>query len=307
MTAKIEVARKGGRGRPLGRRVSLRDPQLCRRCPCGIDVALTVFIPGKGDSTDDDGMYLYDTESTIQEFLDGLGAKIEAGGPPEEDPGPSTCCVHQILRVSLDSDRSVRQNGMDVANRLTTLLRAASQASGVRRMFIHLVGFSAGGMVAVEVARGISEGVRRDGEGCSLRRPRARQWCGHDVEQLVPVVIDVVTIATPYDPAFLMELGADLGMLLVGGWPAEFCTSVGALDFGGDSRPTCVCGYLAVVTDSADDEAGDQRPGAEVEEWHPTIVELHGATHVGALAAALEDSRLETILNPGCGCAIPNG
>lgn len=295
MTARIRLARSR-QGTPLVRRIDFSDPALCRRCPDGIDAAFTVFIPGKGDSTDDQGMYEYDTEDQIQDFVEGLGTEIASGGPGGDTSGPYECCAHLVFRVTLDSDRTVRQNGQDLTSRLATLLRAAAQASGIRRLFVHLIGFSAGGLVAVEVARGLSDDVQRDGGDCSLRRRRPRQWCEREMPSRVPVKIDIVTIATPYDPSFLIDVGAALGMLL-GGWPAEFCTSVGALDFGGGSRPVCVCNYVAIVTDDTDEEAGNQHPDDEVEDWSPHEMHITGATHMdrSRRSSTMRDSTTSSI------------
>lgn len=295
MAAGVRVARRGGDGSVLGRLVEF-DETICRRCPEGVDVGVTVFFPGLGDDTDDNNHYTYETEDQIQQFLDDLGAKM-AAGKPTSSYEHSPCCVQILLRVDLDSDRSMRENGADVAAQLYSVLQGLGSSPAVKSVAFHLFGFSAGGFVAVETASSLSARVPRSAGELAYGRPRPVEWCGRTVQQ-IPVCMDLVTLATPYENCLLLEGLAELGNLL----DNSFFNSCGALDFGSEERPDGVSSYVAIVTGDEDAEAGSDPPGPEVSGWNPEVKDFPGHDHVGSLTAAVNDDTLLPILNPGCGC-----
>ena len=288
-----------------------RSKEHCRDCPEGAGLSVTVFFPGLGDDVVD-GRFTYVPESQI--VLDGfrhwLGRRIDPTAPrPAHEAAPvvPACCMQMLQTVEHDPYRSVIENAEDVAVELLAIVARAAgriRLSWIREVCFHLVGFSAGGLVALDTAKIVSERLVAQHGRCAKPRPAGQTWCGRPAPPEVSVGIDVVTIASPYDGApFVPEVFAELG-LLFGFDESRFRDSVGAQDYGGGPRPACLRRFVALVTEKgADDAAGGQLPGDQVEGWGFETYDLPGVSHLLALTRVRQVEQIARLIDQGCGCS----
>jgi hypothetical protein len=298
----------------------------CRECPDGGDLAITVFFPGTGDDTNAANEFVY-TGSAGQDLESFVAALSERIGRA------SRCCAQVLLRVHLDATRTAEENAEDVAGeagRLATLYAAGTP--WLRRIYFHLIGFSAGGIVALHCARKLP--CRVTGTFNTFDPVPARTWCGRLLappnDPRIPASIDVVTIATPFmnfGAAFerfrLVSLALRVYRALaratpfVGGTLA-FDISIGLNDYGGPP-PVCLCrndaptpdrrGLISFVTSAEyDDTSGADRDPTDdprLRGWEPFVRRLLRApgerlAHTSSPAKALAE--FPDVLVPGCRC-----
>jgi hypothetical protein len=298
----------------------------CKECPDGADLAITVFFPGTGDDTNDAKEFIYtgDAGRDLESFVAALSERIGRS---------SRCCVQVLLRVHLDATRTAEENADDVARQVNTL--AASFAAGspwLRRIYFHLIGFSAGGIVALHCARKLS--CRFTGAFNTFVPAPARTWCGRPLappgDLRIPASIDVLTIATPFmnfgagfENLRLVSLALRIYRALSGVLPfidgtLVFDISIGLNDYGGPP-PVCLCrndaptperrGLISFVTSSDyDDTSGadkDPTDDPRLRGWEPVARRLvkgpsERLTHIRSPSKALAE--FPNVLVPGCRC-----
>lgn len=225
-----------------------RAKEHCRDCPDGAGLSVTVFFPGLGDSVVDGRFeYVLETQMVLASYQRHLGERIDPTATRHDGvPAPLTppCCAQVLLAVELDPRRTVHENAEDVSLELRGIVERAVKppTSWIREVCFHLIGFSAGGLVAIDTARETSERLLVLYGGCAVPRPPGQTWCDRAAPSEVRVGIDVVTIATPYDGApFVPEVLAELGLLFsFRDSPTRFRDSVGAEDYGGGPKPACL-------------------------------------------------------------------
>jgi pimeloyl-ACP methyl ester carboxylesterase len=188
--------------------------------------------------------------------------------------------------VGYDPRERASANAEQIAAELELLLAAEAVSNDwVRKIWLHLVGFSAGGIVAVQTASRLRCEPR-------LARP-LRSWCGVPLEPVVPVEMDVVTMATPFDFPWYVSALATIGTALANalGLAVTFEWSIATNDYGGD-RPSCLCSFTAFISsDDYDDSSGaDSPPDDRLDSWNAKeidVPEAPGLTHVGVPAKVL--------------------
>ena len=284
-----------------------RPKEHCKDCPDGAGLSLTVFFPGLGDDVVDHE-FTYDAASQEAQagFQRRLGERIDPTARPPGAAGPAAppCCLQLLFAVELDPRRTVNENAQDVAKELLGIVERAVRppSSWIREICFHLIGFSAGGLVAIDTAKVASERlIARQGR-CAWPREPGQMWCGRPAPPEVRVGFDVVTIASPYD-GFVLEFLPELGLLFSCLAPdSRFFNSVGARDYGGGAKPACLRRFTAFVTAAdADDEAGGQQPGDGVAGWGAEPVDVPGTSHLIALLRVHQDQYVRHI-ELGCGC-----
>jgi hypothetical protein len=315
----------------------------CDNCPLGAAIALTVFLPGVGNGLDGSGRLDYvnpelvdpDTGqpgfNAIEAFLGKLVERFQAGSEQaQEEPCAAVCCQRWLYEASYDPGESARQNARSLRQMIETILQTMAGLRYVTKVYLHLVGFSAGGFVALNVAEEMMT--------CRVERRVAPLWCGRDLGgDFIPVEVDVVTIASPFgndfgplgiDPPVLntiFEFFVGLTRPVIG--PAlqffgvfhPFGYSLAENDYGGAPSP-CACEdaskLVALVSaeevggsaEKGDPYAGDRDPTADhrLEQWRPAVVDLDGQlddhTHDLLPLAILAKPELAKYLDPGCAC-----
>ncbi len=212
----------------------------CRDCAKGACLSLTVFFRGLGRQIGP--VIRYSAEES--NFPRQLTARLLEG--------EQKCCRKELMIAGYDPELNIPRN----ASALAAMIRANLANKGqvypwLTKINLHLVGFSAGGLLALEVARtlDISPVIS------------AAMWCDLPKNPSVAIEMDLVTIATPFD------LEIDLGFADFWAWVREyfgdgagFFTSVGASEYGGDGPPATLCAFTAFVSS---EKHGDDSPGAD--------------------------------------------
>jgi hypothetical protein len=286
-------------------------PPDLAECDGGYQVAITVYFPGAIDGFDTDGLSVSTGEGLEDEnrFLPALAAAIEAESEP--------CCLRLAYRTRYFR-ASARRNAELLAAILNGMGQTWANMPGVMKIHFHLIGFSAGGQVALNVASGL--------------------WPAYPSQvampPIVPSEVDVVTIATPLASSsnplvhvvskvvgFFAWLGRQLAKVFS---PDNvFNASIGEDDYG-KPVPSHLCRYVAIVTSSDFDHS----PGAEenpcddpvrLSDWKPLTLSMTQQDvdalppdpanpvtprHTIAPFAALQLH--PGLMAPGCGC-IPVG
>lgn len=295
----------------------------CDDCPApdAAAVAILVFFPGVGSDVQG-GRFTYTAAETA--FVDDLKDRI--------GNDTTACCRKTLLTASYDPHQSAAQNASRLAAIIDGLVDLEAMNDWVTRIHIHLIGFSAGGIVATQTAAALDCSVRYgrvarpnqytypgwDTLPDAEELPPARWWCGHG-DQLaleIPVHVDVVTMATPF------KIGGALSPLLsffapIGTFFAHvldillpfnltFRASLGENDYGG-AAPSCLCNFVSFVTSGAYDEewGADKDPtqDSRLDAWGPKAVPLPAVpelTHTGVPAEVLRTA--PSTLDAGCNC-----
>jgi hypothetical protein len=287
----------------------------CETCPDGVEVALTAVMWGVPDAVDADGLGVSVGEALADEtrFLQAVADRVNAPGP---------CCITAGFRVRYDPTRTVRETAEEVAAFLNGVAVAMAQAPFVARVRFHLIGFSAGGQVAINVASRVLSMIPR----APTVPLQDRLWCGRLLGEkgglAILVETDLVTIATPLGSSggvfgiitglselagFLAGLGRRLARLFASA--RTFATSVGEDDYGGP-RPARLCRYVGIVTcgdyDSSPGAEEDPRDDpARLGAWQPQVVALRREAgeptrHTDAAAVAVR--RFPGAFALGCAC-----
>jgi pimeloyl-ACP methyl ester carboxylesterase len=168
--------------------------------------------------------------------------------------------------VGYDPRERASANAEQIAAELELLLAAEAVSNDwVRKIWLHLVGFSAGGIVAVQTASRLRCEPR-------LARP-LRSWCGVPLEPVVPVEMDVVTMATPFDFPWYVSALATIGTALA------------------NALGLAVTFEWSIATNDYDDSSGaDSPPDDRLDSWNAKeidVPEAPGLTHVGVPAKVL--------------------
>ena len=293
---------KGGPVAPVVEPFPLSEPAVlsCEACPDGVRLSLTVFFNGIGD----------------KDATPGAVSRAERRFPAELAERMSKrrgqqCCIDEIFVITHDPELSIRENAAIVADILRLILRNRAATWPLLAANLHLQGFSAGGLLAVEVA-------------CQMdtsNLPTMPLWCGQPKTAAAPVQMDLVTIATPFD--FEWDFGiADLLSTL--GVEFGFLGSIGAGDYGSDTPPADLCAFTALVTSSdlGDESFGagnDPRDDDQLPGWfkpdsvipRTAVVDLterwpgEQVSHLGVLERVLADPGVLAALSAGCSCASP--
>ncbi|MBI5065314.1 hypothetical protein HZA97_03680 [Candidatus Woesearchaeota archaeon] len=247
-------------------------------CGNGNSLSFTVFFRGFGE--------LNEAERNFRNFLG-----------ERENSVSSTCCTSIVLPdFDYSYTKDIRENAKSIAyniNNVNTIITTGRD--DITSINLHLIGFSTGGLVAIETANLINQ---------ELPAPN-RESCGKKLPDSIPVKIDLVTIATPYEGDFGGGMFPKIGekfckTLGIGG---VLGCSVGSKDYGGKTAPKNLCSFTALVTDkTSDDTAGGHLPDIEKigEDWHPVVEHLENVGHNDAVLKALE-TRPE-LFNLGCEC-----
>ncbi len=251
-------------------------------CENGNSLSFTVFFRGFGE--------LNEAEQSFRNFLGEKKNSIN-----------SDCCTSFVLPdFDYSYTKDILENAKSIAYNINSMNKIiTSEREDITSINIHLIGFSTGGLVAIETANLVMQ---------ELPAPN-RESCGKKLPDSIPVKIDLVTIATPYKGDFgggvLPKIGKKFCKTLgVGG---VLGCSVGSKDYGGKAAPENLCSFTALVTDKAsDDTAGGHLPDAEHvgADWNIIVESLENAGHNDAVSKALE-ARPE-LFSLGCECNRQN-
>jgi len=157
---------------------------------------------------------------------------------------PHECCRTELLLVKHDPSATIGENAQEVAKRIDRAMRKAlNQDDWLLKINLHLVGFSAGGLLAVDTASRVDVSTR----------VRDKRWCGNEMPREVPVEMDLVTMATPYN------LSWTIASTIVSGLPWTYESSVGASEYRAPAADR-LCSFTALVSSASH---GDESPGAD--------------------------------------------
>jgi hypothetical protein len=206
----------------------------CENCPRGAGLSLTVFFYGIGERSFLSTTVRYSREESM--FPRALAEALARG--------PHECCRVEMMIVKHDPSGTIAENATAVAAAINQATDAAVAGyPWLTKINLHLVGFSAGGLLAVDTASRVD-----------LRtRVRDAEWCGHRMPREVPVEMDLVTMATPFNLEFF---GAGT---LTSGFPWTYESSVGASEYQAPA-PGLLCSFTAFVSSSSH---GDESRGAD--------------------------------------------
>jgi hypothetical protein len=253
----------------------------CESCPDGYGLSLTVYFPGAIDGVRNGvGISTGEGGADQRHFVSALESKLEEGEP---------CCLRLGYEVRYDPRRTAKQNAETLAALLNGLAQGLAALPGVVTIQYHLIGFSAGGQVALNVAPRLWEAFARS----------PLPWCdlpGEDFQPVVPAEIDLVTIATPLGSSgnvvvyalseiggFFAFLGRGLLQLVSSDW--VFNASIGEDDYGG-SAPAGLCRYVAIVTaDDFDESSGAEEDPCDdprrLGDWQPRTLRMGRSDFAG--------------------------
>lgn len=264
------------------------EDQDCN-CSEGVKLSITIYFRGIDESNPSE-----------DKFRDLIAAQDTNGATLE-----SKCCKHLYWSASYNSDKDVRENGRMLAQEINKLIEGNN--NGIKSVNIHLIGFSTGGLVAIEAASNIPSQISSP----------SRNWCGNKLSDNIPIEIDIVTIATPYGgfgnfgPQFAEGLcRLPIGKQIVGlfGGSVLAC-SVGHQDYGGHPPPTNLCKFTALVTErgeNGDNTAGGEKhyPDSKIlgEGWNPNVVSIGKVNHSEAVLKAWENH--QNLFTPKCSCFL---
>ncbi len=208
----------------------------------------------------------------------------------------NNCCGNIFLAPEYDQDKDIKENARIVADSINQIVKVykiiGSPKEGIKSVNVHLIGFSTGGLVAIETANNIN------------------------ISSEIESQIDIVTIATPYGgfgsygPQFaeaLCRLPIVDKIVGVFGGDVLSC-SVGHQDYGGVSVPKNLCSFTALVTeregDSGDTIAGGTKhrpdPNQLGEGWNPSVISIGEVNHTEAVLEAWKSN--QHLFSPSCGC-----
>lgn len=286
----------------------------CRDCPEGAAISLTVFLRGVGDVQGGQLVYSQEEEDFIWSWADAFGAASQF------------CCESWLYVAFYDPRQRAATNGELIAGNIDRVIAERMDASPwLVRVHLHLVGFSAGGVVGVYVTDYLECGASSDEEVAGRRRrERPVEWCETEISE-VELEIDLVTMATPFDlggPIYRGFASAWSGFLEWIGSTRAFSHSIPGF-YGGGPPPRCLCRMVSLVSSGShgDDSPGadrDPREDGQLEQWHGEdgrdlleVVELAAhwqaetVTHNEVPARVLDD--FPGLLEPGCRCVPPSG
>ncbi len=278
----------------------------CELCAAGGIWSVSVWFPGKGEL---DRRCQIDYGRAEADFVAALGGEISR----ETRNQGELCCVRDLYRVRYEPRRTAGRNGAAIARAIDRAIDEKVRSSPwLAAVKLHLVGFSAGGVVAVHAAGDLR---------CRPRRREQGDWCDRRLDP-VPVALDIVTMAAPFN------LGHDSGLAgafrffaTVGGFLLTFplspfswflrCLAFYSTIPGyyGGARPACLRQFQAFVSSRAhgdDSDGADQNPRDDerLRDWVTTVTRLAPAfapdtvSHAQVPAKVLE--RFPEVFNPGC-------
>ena len=199
------------------------------------------------------------------------------------------CCVRELGTFMLQGSRDVNANASAAGNWIIAQMAEAFAANqGIVKMNIHLIGFSAGGVVASAVPKHIP---------CTF---------GTAI-----VETDLVTIASPFNipiPSFLPKTGKFFAKLLR--TSAVLTNSIGAEEFAPGELPACLCRYKALITGSGDSPAGGHSPANSDNfnaAWKAKISPVNLPDHWGHVEASILSFKgrpggIPGLFDVGCQC-----
>lgn len=279
----------------------------CGTCPPpdGGAIAILVFLPGVGADVQN-GRFTYTMNEDM--FVSRFTARI--GGDS------TACCRKHLLTASYDPRQTARENASRLAGIINGLVNLEAVANPwVTRIHVHLVGFSAGGVVATQIASALDCSVRFgnvappnqytfpgfDTLPHPEELPPARWWCGQSLALEIPVDVDVVTMATPFNIGGffspVVSFGATIGTFFAGiidsitgsiaalaDTHLTFRSSIGKNDYGG-APPACLCNFVSFVSSSVyDDSSGadkDPTQDSRLNDWSVKKVNVALGTDFG--------------------------
>jgi len=278
----------------------------CELCSAGGIWSLSVYFPGKGEL---DRRCRIDYGAAEASFVAALGAAISR----ETRNQGEYCCVRDLYQVRYEPRRTVGQNAAAIARAIErTIAEKIRAAPWLREVKLHLVGFSAGGVVATHVAGDLS---------CRPRRRDAGDWCGERLDP-VPLAVDLLTMATPFnlghDSGFATTLRvlASIGGFLLTFPLSPFSWFLGCLafystvpSFYGGRRPACLRRFHAYVSSRAHGDGSDgadqnPRDDERLRGWVDGVTRLaplfapHVVPHADVPAKLLE--LVPNSFDPGC-------
>ena len=256
------------------------------QCACekGIQLSVTVYFRGidKFNSNEDEFRRLLRQERDT--------ANIN-----------QNCCKNIFLTPEYDHNKDIKENGQIISKRINQIIGDVTE--GIKSVNIHLVGFSTGGLIAIETANNLNLEIES----------QDRMWCNTKLPNNIPIEIDIVTIATPYGGGgnSLGNWGPKIGegVCRVIGIDQVLSCSVGSQDYGGISAPPNLCGFTALVTERiGDTTAGGPKhipdPNHLGEGWNPDIISIGEINHSEAVLEARRSNQY--LFNPNCGCNTQN-
>ena len=209
------------------------DP-ACDTCPRGAGLSLTVLFFGVGERSFLSKTVRYSRRES--RFPSALAAALVRG--------PHDCCRTELLLVKHDAASTIGENAAAAAARIDAIIkRAVKRYDWLLKINLHIVGFSAGGLLALDTASRIDVSTR----------VRTKQWCGNEMPREVPVEMDLVTMATPFN------LSITIASTIVTGLPWTYESSVGASEYRAPA-PDKVCSFTALVSSA---RHGDETAGAD--------------------------------------------
>lgn len=306
----------------------------CGTCPPpdGGAIAILVFLPGVGTDVQD-GRFIYTTNE--DRFVSELTARI--GGDT------TACCRKHLLTASYDPRQSARENASRLAGIINAIVDFEAVANPwVTRIHVHLVGFSAGGVVATQIASALDCSVRFGNVAPPNQYtfpgfdtlpdpeeiPVARWWCGESLALEIPVEVDVVTMATPFNIggsfSWFTSFFATIGTFFAGIIDSftgtidalsdthfTFRSSIGENDYGG-APPGCLCNFVSFVSSSVYDTSSgadkDPTEDSRLNDWDVKTVNVALGTSFGlpnlshtSIPLHVMSNAADTI-DAGCSC-----
>lgn len=126
--------------------IEARNPNepTCADCPApeGAGIAIIVFFPGAG-TPNGDGTITYSADELS--FVESMKTRIQNDG--------SKCCRKLFVVAQYDPTTKAAANASRIANMIDGLVDLEAISNfWVTRIHVHLIGFSAGGIVATQTA-----------------------------------------------------------------------------------------------------------------------------------------------------------
>jgi hypothetical protein len=261
----MTVTQKGLIGRPTGLNTlysaTPTDPTSAPE-DCSLEFSYTIYFPGIDGITPE--------EATLVNHLLADASKTDA------------CCRREVALYQHNHRRTANENGTAAAAGINARLKVVKLHNpGIRKAHVHLVGFSAGGVVSSTVPRHIDPLIAD-----------------------MPVGTDLVTIAGAFNQDYRFA-GAGVGQVFseITHTSGALINSVGNLDYKPGDSPANLCAFFALLSGEGDESAGHNNPREmdHFDGWSIRVQHIDEASdHTQSVIKALE--RFPQLFKTECRC-----